>query len=364
MKKNKGSIVSQDEIKFYQMSTQNLQPKLKDGDKEAYPTVFIKLAPAKPTIVYYTYWKFAAERQNIFFKRFHKEKYPWTADPILQRHRFTNTYRATDRVSQYLIKNVIYFEGGNQSFEEVFFRIILFKLFNKIETWELLVNKFGMPTYSDYSFKKYDSVLTKAMGSGKRIFSAAYIMPPGKKLFGHAKKHRNCLKVLEMMMSDGLPLKLAEMKRMQDAFELLRSYPMIGEFLAYQFLTDINYSEITNFPENEFVVPGPGAKNGLHKCFLDLGGLNKEEIIRFVVDKQEDEFERLGLKFQSLWGRHLKLIDCQNIFCEVDKYARLAHPEFKLKGGRTKIKQLFKPNLKPIDYWFPPKWKINESINH
>src|SRR3990167_1629488 len=86
-----------------------------------------------PSIVYDAYWYLAAERQNIFFKRLNDDFGPWTYDPILQKHKFTNAYRASDRVSQYLIKNVIY--KGSQEPNEVFFRIILFKLFNKIETW-------------------------------------------------------------------------------------------------------------------------------------------------------------------------------------------------------------------------------------
>ncbi len=85
-----------------------------------------------PSIVYDSYWYLAAERQNIFFKRLNDELSPWTYDPILLKHKFTNAYRASDRVSQYLIKNVIY--KGSQDPNEVFFRIILFKLFNKIET--------------------------------------------------------------------------------------------------------------------------------------------------------------------------------------------------------------------------------------
>jgi len=51
-------------------------------------------------------------------------------------YRFTNVYRASDRVSQYLIRRVIY--EGDQSEEEVFFRTLLFKIFNRIETWEIL----------------------------------------------------------------------------------------------------------------------------------------------------------------------------------------------------------------------------------
>jgi len=66
---------------------------------------------------------------------------PWTDDPILSHFKFTNAYRASDRVSQFLIRNVIY--QGDQQPDEVFFRTILFKLFNKIETWQRLEKAFG-----------------------------------------------------------------------------------------------------------------------------------------------------------------------------------------------------------------------------
>lgn len=325
---------------------------------------FIKLSPAKPTVVYDTYWRFADARQRIFFKRFNGEAQPWTSDPILSKYKFTNAYRASDRVSQFLIKTIIY-GAEEQRHEEVFFRIILFKLFNKIETWELLVKEVGIPTFKDFSFKVYDRILSNAMSQGKTIFSAAYIMPSGSKILGKNRKHQNCLKVLQAMMTDSVPTKIQEFKRMQDAFELLRSYPMIGDFLAYQFITDINYSQITNFSEMDFIIPGPGAKSGLRKCFSDFGGLNEEELIRYMADKQEEEFGRLGLQFQTLWGRRLRLIDCQNLFCEVDKYSRIAHPEIgPEKNKRTRIKQLFKANTGTINYWFPPKWGINSKIKH
>jgi hypothetical protein len=58
----------------------------------------------------------------------------------------------------------------------------------------------------------------------------------------------------------------------------------------------------------------------------------------------------------------LQLIDCQNLFCEVDKYARVYHPEMTGKSGRSRIKQRFHPKASPIDYWYPPKWGLNERI--
>ena len=282
--------------------------------------------------------------------------------PFSREYKFTNVYRASDRVSQYLIRHVIYGEGRPTSLDEVFFRIMLFKLFNKIETWVALERDLGALTYEDYTFKRYDQVLSNAMAKGRAIYSAAYIMPSGGGELAHPRKHQNHLALLERMLGDGVPQRLSECRSMQRAFELLKSYPSLGDFLAYQYVIDINYSEITDFSESEFVVPGPGALDGIRKCFRDRGGLNEPETIKFMMDRQEKEFERLGLTFRSLWGRRLQLIDCQNLFCEVDKYSRVAHPEVEGLSGRLRIKQRFAPQSSEMQPWYPPKWSINEAI--
>ena len=320
----------------------------------------LRLSPAKPTIVYDTFWRFAAERQEIFFHKVAGEPPPWTSDPTLQRHKFTNAYRASDRVSQYLIRNVIY--DGDQSPPELFFRAILFKLFNRIGTWERFVFKLGQVAHETYSFNDYDSVLMDALGAGNRIYSGAYIMPSGKSYFGHPYKHRNHLLLLEMMMNDDVPSRICESASMAQAFDLLRSYPMVGNFLAYQLVTDLNYGNLTDFSEMEFTVPGPGALDGIHKCFSDLGGLNEAEMIRYVADRQEQEFARLGLTFRDLGGRPLQLIDIQNLFCEVSKYARVRHPDISGISTRKRIKQIYRQSLEPISYWYPPKWGINHMF--
>ncbi|MDE0179676.1 MAG: putative DNA base hypermodification protein [Gammaproteobacteria bacterium] len=326
------------------------------------PVILHHLKPAAVSDVYGSYWRFAAERQAIFFRRVRGEAPPWTDNPVLATYKFTNAYRASDRVSQYLIRNVIYRDDLPTSPREVFFRILLFKLFNKIDTWEFLESTIGPITFEDYRFVTYNAALDRARQTGRRIYSAAYIMPPGQRAFGRFAKHQNHLLLLERMMADQVADQLTQTRTMQEGFEKLRSYPTIGDFLAYQFITDINYSEITDFSEMDFVVPGPGARDGLRKCFVDTGGLNEPELIRLMTDLQEQEFERLDLDFQSLWGRRLQLIDCQNLFCEIDKYARVAHPEIAGRTGRIRIKQRFLPTSEPIEFFYPPKWNLNQKI--
>ncbi|MGF6411487.1 nucleotide kinase domain-containing protein [Paraburkholderia sp. MM5482-R1] len=320
------------------------------------PTVFSTLAPAVPTEVFDSYWRFAALRQDVFFARFEGRSRPWSKDPILNEYKFTNAYRASDRVSQFLIRHVIY--AGPQEPDELFFRILLFKLFNKIETWKLLKATLGEISWNTYRYSDYDRVLAEAMSAKATIYSAAYIMASGHQIFNVGRKHQGHLKLLELMLNDAVPQRIAECASMRDAFELLRSYPLIGDFLAYQLVTDLNYSELTSFSEMDFTIPGPGARDGIRKCFHSLGGLSEVDIIRLMADRQEYEFDRLGLQFRDLWGRRLQLIDIQNLFCEVDKYARVKHPSVAGVSGRTRIKQKFRQTDDPVQYFYPPKWEL------
>jgi hypothetical protein len=310
----------------------------------------------RATPVFDTYWRFAAERQRVFMKRCAGEPHPWTDNEIIGAHRFTNVYRASDRVSQYLISRVIY--DGAQAAEEVFFRTLLFKIFNRIDTWEYLREQLGEPCWRTFSVDTYARCMDAAMSAGRKLYSAAYIMPSPP--FGSPRKHRNHLELLARMMKDGLPSKIEKANSLGQVFELLVAQPSLGGFLAFQFAIDLNYSEMINFSEMDFVVAGPGARDGISKCFSETGGLTEAEIIEVVAKIADSEFERLDLPFQKLGGtRPLQLIDCQNIFCELSKYARVAHPDVAGLSGRTRIKQKYTPDPAPLTQRYPDKWKLS-----
>ena len=170
------------------------------GNNDSHHAHFLRRSFAIPSVVYDTYWQFAAARQEVFFSKLENVSSRWANDPILSRYKFTNCYRASDRVSQYLIRHVIY--EGEQSPQEIFFRTLLFKFLNKIETWELLIEALGGLSYKAYSFAAYDRILAQALAEGRTIYSAAYIMPSVGRVFGYPRKHSNHLKLIEKMMAD------------------------------------------------------------------------------------------------------------------------------------------------------------------
>jgi hypothetical protein len=294
----------------------------------------------------------------MYYRRLRDPAGPWTDDAVLAAHRFTNTFRAADRVSQYLIREIQYHPGRSPAPAEVFFRTMLFKLFNRIETWEEIERKVGPVSWQSVNLDGVSAVLDDMLASGSRVYSAAYIMPSP--AFGHARKHRNHLALLSRMMEDGLAGRLANARSLQGVYEMIRAYPGLGPFLAFQYAIDLNYSTLLQFNEDEFVVAGPGALDGIAKCFRAPGRSDPAEIIHLMVERQEDEFRALGINFPGLFGRRLQPIDCQNLFCEISKYARAAHPEVRGVSGRTRIKQRYdakrqQPAPEPL---FPPKWQL------
>lgn len=308
----------------------------------------------RSTQVFRSYWWLAAERQRIFFRRLRQEDPPWTDDPVIAAHRFTNAYRASDRVSQFLINDVIY--GAEVDERSLVLRILLFKVFNRIETWRYLEESAGPITASSFDAAHLSELLDRRLAGGNRLYSAAYIMPSPK--LGSDRKHANHLRLLDQLLVEGTIDQLIDAPSLQDLYSTLTRVHSFGKFLAFQFAIDLNYSPLYPFSEMDFVVAGPGAHDGIAKCFNDTDGLGAEDVIRAVADAAEACLASLGIDFDSLWGRPLQLIDCQNLFCEVDKYARVVHPELQGCSGRTRIKQRYVRDHTPLTVGYPPKWGL------
>lgn len=158
--------------------------------------------------------------------------------------------------------NIIYQNGYSE--EDIIFRILLFKTFNNIDTWKKLENILGKIVYNEYDIERYGKLLNDYYMKGEKLYSGAYIMASGKTAFGQERKFMNHLMLIDYMMKDNITKKIVYSRSLEEVYHLLLTYPTIGTFLAYQYAIDINYSELIDFNEMEFVVAGPGAKAGMY----------------------------------------------------------------------------------------------------
>jgi len=312
--------------------------------------------------VFKHYFFFIQERMNIFWKRYEGKNAGLTKDPILSRHKFTNVYRAQDRVSQYLIRNVIYNSDPSLSERDILLRIIVFKIFNNIDTWEFLETKLGKIQIKTFDVSLISSLLADRIKEIP-IFSAAYMMTGTHQKYNScSSKHEKWLRMVDCeLIKEKRFERILKAGSLGEIFDILSECSFLGPFIAYQYTVDLNYSDVIDFDENSFVKAGIGAIRGIKKCFIDKGKYSFEDCIKFTSDNFSSFQDKYGYNdFKKLFGRDLKLIDLQNCFCETDKYLRVKMPEIAM--GNTRIKQKFNKPKGNINFFFPPKWGINQHI--
>lgn len=317
----------------------------------------MKQPPIPRQAIYDLYWYFASERQRIFEKRLSGQAHPWTDDIILQEFKFCNVFRAADRVSLYMIRHVCYHSESCTPADRLF-QIIMFRLFSKIETWQDIHHFLGhYPLIRDLMDDSLRKALEYANEKNVGLYTGAFILC-ATNAYGQSRKYLTHIELLrDMFVSHSLATSLLEATSLQAIYELIHAYPLMGDFMSYQIAIDLNYSDLINFDENEFVQAGPGAKRGIKKAFESLGDFTEAEIVLWMVERQRYEFTRLGLPFNGLFSRPLHAIDCQGLFCELDKYCREAVPT--LTSARSRIKSRFVEAARPIELFFPPKWQLN-----
>ena len=312
---------------------------------------------------YRYYFYFFQERMKIFWRRYEGLESSLTDDPILAKHKFTNVYRAQDRVSQYLIRNVILEKEKQFSDVDNLLRIIVFKIFNNINTWEYLEGRLGEISIKTFNVDLITALLDERIKQ-VAIFSPAYMMTGSHAKYNmYARKHEKWLRMVEkeLLLGKGFE-RIVEAKSLEEVYNILLQCSFIGEFLAYQYAIDFNYSSVINFDENSFVKAGIGAIRGIRKCFTDIGKYTFEDCIKYTQDHFDNYQQRYGYtEFKNLFGREPQLIDLQNCFCETDKYLRVKMPE--LLVGNRRIKQKFDSPKETIQFLFPEKWGINKYIN-
>ena len=233
------------------------------------------------------------------------------------------------------------------------FNVVAFQTFSCFETWGLKKELGRPPVINDLASGQFERALVNVRNLDGKLYTGAFILCANK-AFGFAEKHMNHIALFKwMFLETGFDKSILNATSLKSVAEELSACPLYGAFMSYQIAIDLNYSPIINFDENDFTRAGPGAVRGIHKTFSDTGGYSSEEIIMQMVHNQQKEFERRGIRFEGLAGRPLHAIDCQNLFCELDKYCRVAFPG--VQSSRKRIKSKFRSKGALPDLFLPPK---------
>jgi hypothetical protein len=289
------------------------------------------------------------ERHKIYLARLAGKPSPWTNDPILSSNRFCNVFRCADRVSQAAIR-VANSSKSLKSFRDQFVRSLIFRFFNREDTWRYLCKALGQePSADNFDRERYTQLLSDYKGVR---YNAAYRTTPpihstgtvsyidrgGRRDHGIQNTHVMQLDLLDRFLNvDNLPQQILESGSLKKSVELLSGYSCVGNFLAMQWSVDLGYGPwLPADWESQFIVPGPGALKGMRRMFPLLKGVSDDVITQGLgAEVLQWMTQNHGLPI-DWFGRSLQLIDIQNVYCELDKYCRGMNPG--TGSGSKKIK--------------------------
>ena len=277
------------------------------------------------------------------------EPAPWTHDKVLQEYRFTNVRREHDRETKWLLQHIVH---SDISYEDKLLNAILFRLFNKHETAELL--DLPIEFTSDWSPESYRELFehAKAEDPYRVFFTGAFItgglktnckayIPEGIK----DDVNMRMLYYVQFLIEHGITTAIKLCKTQQEVMNTITQYQGVGIFLGYQIFVDFTYIPEFPFSENEFVVSGPGCHRGLELLFKNKDGMNDAECLFWLRDNIDKIFqdqvdsnwntERLFWDLPE-YDRHMNVMSLENCFCELSKYVRA-------KRGTGRPRKKYKP---------------------
>jgi hypothetical protein len=258
------------------------------------------------------YTRFVEERHNVWLERQIGAPGPWTDDPILASKKFTNVFRVLDPGSQYV------FRLKSLTPETTLMRLFLYRHTGRVEAWEWLTEQGDgyLPDFDDL-----DTALEywqQYRAAGNPVFTGAYLVYPQSSSPG-TDKLESIIRLTQRLFG---PERLAE-EFLQAAtpsarFAALRRHKGVADFMSMQILTDWGY--LYPQDENEFIVPGPGARRGIQaitKTPDQVGFLRfaREELLA------GDDCPTLNLDDKGS-VRYPSIMDVQNTMCEFSKYVR------------------------------------------
>jgi len=281
----------------------------------------------------YFYW--IHERETIRInKEVLRHEPPWTDDPILQKFKFCQVFREEDRTTRWFKRHI---RNVWRDDPEVLMATVIFRWFNFIETGRTLVRH---NLHIEWDRKKAIEEITKQ----DKWVTGAYIVKTPNRM----DKVTGVAECISHMWSDREKLvdQILATESLEKSWEILRDYPYMGPFMAYEVITDLRHTYLLRDAKDilTWANAGPGAMRGLNR----LAGRDLDFSRRShpwndeMRELWEISRERLNSNLIDL--SRFEMREIEGGLCEFDKYSRILNEE-----GRTRSVYKYNENLPLIE---------------
>lgn len=267
---------------------------------------------------------FTWEREVIHVVKERGGETPYTSDPVFQKYKFTNIHRRDDRVSKWIIKEIINLNLKN---DDLWFSLLIARIVNWPPTLEKLIYEdiIGCDA-EDFDPVGFVKTIENFKKESSKVYSGAYMIYPGK--HGYVNKSDflanvvlksavdNAIYVRNVILGGGTIKSVVH--------ELTKCFG-ISTFMAGQVVADLTYAKGHLDKADDlynFAPMGPGSMRGLNYL------LGRTPFAGWEQDSFNTELSSINNNIQKeLKIVDLTLHDVQNIMCEYSKYCRVVLDE-------------------------------------
>ena len=295
--------------------------------------------PNKPTVL--DFFEFIYDRHLIWHKRnVLKQIQPWTDDPILGKYKFCNVYRELDRCTIHLLNHVI--NRKTLNLETKIFNILMYRRFNVSYFYDLILPN-GAVNPKQFNVTEIEKKMDLFRKECRQnLFNDAYIICQRNYIDNYRKhdKHVQQLYICKELAELATEIKkdILNCRNLEDLHTYLKiTIPMTGDFIAYQYCTDLTYLFPGKWAVQSFVALGPGSKPGIQLLFPNIQKLNgmvqackdlaslgtQAENFYTLKTKKNKDWIRICYKDAYYGGSFISLSNIQNCLCEFRKYVNL-----------------------------------------
>ncbi len=272
------------------------------------------------------FFAFARERYNIYLKRQAGEQRPWTKDDYLRQFKFCNVFRETDATTVWIRENI---RDPLRDSPSVFQAMLIARWFNRISTLEILKDMILTDSWTNEGARAL-------LENVQPIITAAYMIrtPTGTdKLTGllwNIDQALPAVREYAANMKPGATLK--------ETTHWLANFPNLGNFLAYEVITDLRHTALLEDAPDimDWANPGPGAERGIARI-VDGSAGSEENQIRVMQELLEASTDPEN--WPAEWPQW-EMRDVEHVSCDFDKYERVrlgeGTPKQRYDGGGSK----------------------------
>ncbi len=263
------------------------------------------------------------ERYEIYLKRQRGEKWPWTDNGILRMGSFCNVFREDDRTTKWLRENI---REPLRNDPKVLFATVAFRWFNRITTGEII---------KDLLLGEWDEKEARRRLQGVApVVTGAYII---KTPVGYTKMEGvlRCIHFFKPRVDHYLAC--FPMQSLQRAHNELQAAVFLGNFMAYEIITDLRHTYLLeNAPDiDTWASFGPGAARGLGRMYhQDINKYKRtstrDQKAMLELSRGLLEMSRDNMFWLWQWPRW-EMREVEHALCEYDKYERVRLGQGKLK---------------------------------